>query len=171
MHILDQVNNSAGVSKLIVIPGDNLIKGKFWFNTVIIRIMWCSIDSCDEFSTVIIIYKSHYWSITSWLRVRSWFFTNQGFKICWHCWGFEPATLDLSSQSVAFDHSATTTTYKSSCKLHHLYFKQLFSSPLLWPNGHGILLGIWGSWVESPSGISKQSLTPDCHKSKSSTNM
>jgi len=42
---------------------------------------------------------------------------------------------------------------------------------LLWPNGHGILLGIWGSWVESPSGISKQSLTPDCHKSKSSTNM
>jgi len=38
------------------------------------------------------------------------FFCNPGLKNCWHGWpGIEPPTLDLSSQSGAYDFSATAT--------------------------------------------------------------
>jgi len=39
-----------------------------------------------------------------WLRVPCWFFCNPALKNCWHGWpGIEPTTLDLSSQSGAYD--------------------------------------------------------------------
>jgi len=47
-----------------------------------------------------------------WLRVPCWFFCNQGLKNCWHGRpGIEPTTttLDLSSQSGAYDLSAMAT--------------------------------------------------------------
>jgi len=46
-----------------------------------------------------------------WLRVPSWFyFFNPGLKNCWLGWpGIEPITLDLSSQTGAYDVSATAT--------------------------------------------------------------
>jgi len=38
-----------------------------------------------------------------------------GLKNCWHCWRFELKALDLKSQSVAIDHSATVLDFINYC--------------------------------------------------------
>jgi len=79
-----------------------------------IIIIWCSKDSGDINASSILLSESrqkhaygHCRILLPWLRVPCWFFCNLGLKNCLHVWAFEPTVLNLSSQSGAFDHSAT----------------------------------------------------------------
>jgi len=55
-----------------------------------------------------------------WQRVPYfWFCCNPGLKNCWHGWpGIELTNSDFSSQSGAYDLSATATPLRNCCKVH-----------------------------------------------------
>jgi len=81
------------------------------------------------------LYKSHCRLLLPWLRMLCWFFLKSWVEKLLACgWGFEPTTLDLSSQSGGYDLSAMATFHPFYLRNHlRVQIKKL----------HSTQIGIW----------------------------
>jgi len=108
---------------------------------IIIIIILCSIDSSDVDAWPTPLQESRHrclWplqiTITLTESALLIFFCNLGLKNCWHGWpGIEPTTLDLSSQSGAYDLSATATPFSGFPKGQLARIK-VMGKPIIYEN-------------------------------------